>query len=74
MTVTAIRAVTDIEIQAAVQKLPPNVKRLAAAADIALTSKLTVAQVDAALAKAPRLSVTDRLSLKVGLERAGLLD
>jgi hypothetical protein len=63
----------DLTIQAAIQNLPPNIKRLAAAADLALVGKLTVAQVDAKLAAATRLTNTDRLTIKIGLNRAGLL-
>jgi hypothetical protein len=70
----AINAVaTDLDIKAAVEKLPPNVRRLAAQADLAL-GKLTVAQVDAKLAAAPRLTTMDRLQIKIALNRAGLLD
>jgi hypothetical protein len=60
-------------IEAAILSLPANVRRLAAAADLQLVGKLTVAQVDAKLAAATRLTNTDRLTIKIGLNRAGLL-
>jgi hypothetical protein len=69
-----INAVTDTtKIEAAILALPANIKRLAAAADLALVGKLTVAQVDAKLAAATRLTTMDRLQIKIGLNRAGLL-
>jgi hypothetical protein len=71
-----IHAVTDqaaLKIEAAILALPPNVKRLAAAANLELVGKLTVAQVDAKLAAAARLTTMDRLQIKIGLNRAGLL-
>jgi len=69
-----IHAVTDtkeFDIAAAAQKLPPDVKRLMAQADITVgAKKLSTAEVDAKLAGMDTIS---RLQLKVGLERAGLL-
>jgi hypothetical protein len=72
-----IHAVTDdktFDIAAAAQKLPPDVKRLAAKADIVIAGKkLNVAEVDAKLAGSG-MDAMSRLQLKLGLERAGLLD
>jgi hypothetical protein len=71
-----IRAVAtpDLKIEAAILSLPPNVKRLLAAADISLAGNtIGVADIDRKLAAASRLSNTDRLTVKVGLNRAGLL-
>ncbi len=73
----AIHAVADeaaLAIKAAAAKLGPDVKRLMASASVIVDGKkLTVAEVDAKLAGS-RLSVTERLTLKIGLTRAGLLD
>ena len=46
---------------------------MASASVVVDNKKLTVADLDRQLAGS-RLSVTDRLTLKVGLTRAGLLD
>jgi hypothetical protein len=69
-----INAVADKEfsIEAAIAKLPLDVQRLSSSAGIAVAGTLTVAQVDAKLA-ASQLSTLQKLQLKVGLNRAGLL-
>jgi hypothetical protein len=71
---TTISAVKEFDIKAAVDRLPANIKRLAASADLALVGRLSVATVDAKLAAAAeRLTTMDRLQIKIGLERAGIL-
>jgi hypothetical protein len=66
-------ATTDTKIEAAISSLPPTTRRLLAAADVSLTGKISVADLDRKLAAAERLSVLDRLAVKVGLEKSGLL-
>jgi hypothetical protein len=68
-----LNAVADLDIKAAVDRLPKNVTRLLAAADVALVGKIGVADLDRRLAKADRLTNMDRLQIKIGLERAGIL-
>jgi hypothetical protein len=73
---TALNAVasTDLKIEAAIASLPKNVTRMLAGADINLIGKIGVADLDRRLAAATRLTNTDRLTIKIGLNRAGLLD
>lgn len=72
----SIHAVADqdvIAIAAAAAKLHPAIKRLLSSASVVIDGKkLSVADLDRQLAST-RLSITERLTLKVGLERAGLL-
>jgi hypothetical protein len=71
-----INAVTDTttKIEAAIDHLPPNVRRLLASADVNLGGKtISVADIDRKLAASERLSTLDKLALKLGLNRAGLL-
>jgi hypothetical protein len=71
-----IRAVAtpDLKIEAAIQSLPSGVKRLLAAANVDLAGKkIGVADLDRRLASAERMSTLDKLALKVGLERQGIL-
>jgi hypothetical protein len=76
-----INAVTDpatLKIEAAISSLPPNVRRLMTLADINLGGKtISVADIDRKLAASDasdrRMSTIDKLSLKLGLNRAGLL-
>lgn len=60
-------------IEAAISNLPKNVTRMLAGADIALVGKISVADLDRKLAASTRLTTTDKLTIKVGLERAGVL-
>jgi hypothetical protein len=72
MNINAV-ATPEFDIQAAVAKLPKTAYRLMAAAGVAVpTGKLTVAEVDAKLADS-RLTLDQRIELKVSLDRAGLL-
>jgi len=70
-----IHAVTDTtKIEASILALPPNVRRLMAAADVVLAGKtISVAEIDRKLAASERLSTIDKLTLKLGLNRGGLL-
>lgn len=74
-TIDRLNAATDpdvLAIKAAGEKLGRDVKRLMVSASLVIDGKrLTVAEVDRQLAGS-RLSVTERLTLKVGLERAEL--
>jgi hypothetical protein len=75
MHATALNAVAEkpaFSIEAAVASLPPNITRLAAAADVAIAGKISVSQIDAKLS-ASRLKTIEKLQLKIGLNRAGLL-
>jgi hypothetical protein len=69
-----ISAVIDqpTDIQAAVAGLPPNIKRLAASADVTIAGRISVAAIDAKLS-ASRLTTIEKLQLKIGLNRSGLL-
>jgi hypothetical protein len=69
-----INAVTEktFDIQAAVASLPPNVKRLAAAGDVTIAGRISVAEIDHKLGGS-RLTTIEKLQLKIGLNRAGLL-
>jgi hypothetical protein len=69
-----IRAVTEkptFNIEAAVASLGPDVRRLAACAEIPV-GRISVADIDAKLS-ASRFSTIEKLQLKIGLNRAGLL-
>ncbi len=74
MTMT-LRAVADKEfnIAAATGKISRQTSRLMAMADLPI-GRLTVAQVDAKLAAASRLSVLDRIAIKAELSRFGLME
>jgi hypothetical protein len=75
MQINAVLDKPKFDIAAAAAKLPPDAKRIAAAAGIKLDRRLTVSEVDAALRAIPReMTITQKLSFKVALERAGLLD
>lgn len=69
----SLHAVADTKIEAAILALPPNVKRLAAAANLELVGKISVADVDRKLAASTRLTTLDKLQIKIGLNRAGVL-
>jgi hypothetical protein len=74
MIITAIRAIAEkpeFNIEAAVASVPPDVRRLCASADVPL-GKISVAVIDLKLS-ASRLSTLQKLQLKIGLNRAGLL-
>ena len=73
----SLHAVADVtKIEAAISSLPPGVKRLLAAANVDLAGKrIGIADLDRKLASAERMSsVLDRLTLKVGLARANLIE
>jgi hypothetical protein len=75
-TLNAVAADKTFSIQAAVDGLPLNAKRIAASIGLKLDRKLTVAEVDRAFcARTPEreFSVTEKIATKVALERAGLL-
>jgi hypothetical protein len=75
MHATALNAVAEkpqFSIEAAVASLAPNITRLASAADVAIAGKITVAEIDRKLSSS-RLSTIEKLQLKIGLNRAGLL-
>jgi hypothetical protein len=71
MKINAIAEKPQFSIEAAVASLPPNVVRLAAAGDVAL-GKISVAEIDHKLGGS-RLTTIEKLQLKIGLNRAGLL-
>jgi hypothetical protein len=71
MTMT-IHAVGDVDIKAAAAKLSRPTLRLMAMADLPI-GRLTLAQVDAKLDAAPRLTVLDRIAIKAELSRFGLM-
>jgi hypothetical protein len=72
MQINAIAEKPAFSIEAAVASLPANITRLAAAADVAIAGKITVAEIDRRLGGS-RLSTIEKLQLKIGLNRAGLL-
>lgn len=72
-----INAVTDenaFSISAAIDRLPPNIKRLMASAGVDLAGKkISVGALDAQLRAAERITTHERLMLKVSLNHSGLL-
>jgi hypothetical protein len=72
MKINAIAEKPQFSIEAAVASLPPNITRLAAASDVTIAGKISVAEIDRKLSSS-RLSTIERLQLKIGLNRAGLL-
>jgi hypothetical protein len=72
MQINAIAERPEFNIAAAVASLPPDTKRLAAAADFAIAGKISVGALDAKLS-ASRLRTLEKLQLKIALNRAGLL-
>jgi hypothetical protein len=72
MHLNAVAEKPAFSIEAAVASLPPNITRLAAAAAVAIAAKISVAEIDRKLAGS-RLSTIEKLQLKIGLNRAGLL-
>jgi hypothetical protein len=73
MEIHAIADRENFNLSAAVSSLSPTVRRLMASANVSLTGKIGVADLDRKLATAERLSVLEKLTLKVGLEKSGLL-
>jgi hypothetical protein len=68
----AIHAVADKDIAAAAAKLTRPILRLMTMGNLPI-GRLTVAQVDAKLAAAERLTALDRIAIKVELSRFGLM-
>jgi hypothetical protein len=73
MQISAIADRENFNLSAAVSSLSPTVRRLMASANVSLTGKISVHDLDAKLATAERMSTVEKLTLKIGLERQGLL-
>jgi hypothetical protein len=73
MTINAVSDKQEFSISAALEKLPRAAFRLMARADVAMpTGKIDTATLDRQLANS-RLTLDERLQLKVSLSHAGIL-
>jgi hypothetical protein len=73
MNIVAVAEKQEFNIAAAIEKLSPPAHRLMARADVAMpTGKIDTATLDRQLANS-RLTLDERLQLKVSLSHAGIL-